>query len=574
MKIGSDRKKKVPGTRVLSDGSYEAILVVPVDCRDRVGKKNLTRRLGTTRYAEAAKLAPPILREFARIIEAARAGATTPTEAVDPRKAVRAIEHWRLAELSRAELRAFNQPDEEIPDPKSNWDEHLRFVNRFHELRDGLSRQGRWTDIRGFDEKLISVLDEQGIKVTACHAAMTRLRPIFQAAWRDVVKYEDGLRSGAVLPGELPPSLPATALPVASTSSLGNGPTILETFAHWKAEHLHGGGAKKTVAEFETQVRRFVDFRGNKRVSDVTRKDIIEFKDAMLNYPARCPSEISGKAFTQIVEWGEAEDVPKLSAKTLNEKVLASIRAVFACALARGDIEVNPVSGVRVKSLGQQASPRLPYTAEELKSLFLSPVFAEKFRPTGGAGEAAKWVPLLALLTGARLEEIVIIEVEDVKEEAGIPYIHFKTFNDDGTPRRVKNKFVRRKVPIHCKLIELGFLKFVTQQRKRRTRRLFPEVRSTREKNSAAFSQWYGRYARKYVPDRQKTFHSFRHTFKRALRDGRVEKTLRDSIMGHSHKDEAELYGLDEDGQGFSLERLQEAVEAVKYPSIDFGSIR
>lgn len=571
----SERKKRVPGTRVLRDGTYEAILVVPADCVALVGKKNLTRRLGTKRFSEAAKWAPPVLKEFDAIVEAARAGASSPAEPVDPRKAIRAVDRWRLDELARAELRAFNQPDEEIPDAGTNWKAHLAFRVRYHELRDGLSRRHGWEDMPGFDDKLIDALKDQGITLSTDHPAMTRLRPIFQAAWYDVVKYEDDLRGGIVAPGETPPPTtraPTTAL---TTTPPNDGPTILETFGFWKAEHVNARGAKKTIDEFETQVRRFVDFCGNKRVSEVTKRDIIAFKDAMMNYPARCPPELVGKGIRRITEWGaDNADVPKLAPKTMNEKVLAALRAVFGCALARDDIETNPVHGVRVKSFAQHTKPRPPYSADELKCLFSGPVFIDRHRPVGGAGEAAKWIPLLALLTGARLEEIAIIELDDIKESAGISYIHFKTLNDDGTPRRVKNLFARRKVPIHSELIELGFLQYVKQQRKRKLDRLFPEVRSERDQKAAAFGQWYGRYARKFVPDTDKTFHSFRHTFKRATREGRVEKTLRDAVMGHSHQDESEQYGVDEDGQGFSLERLREAVEAVRYPSIDFTKIR
>lgn len=572
----SDRKKTVPGTRVLPDGTYEVRRVVPPDCIEKIGKKTLTRRLNTARYAEAARWAPPILREFEVQIEAARAGASVPVAAVDPRNAINAIERWRLDELRRAEIRAFNEPDDEIPDPETNWPEHLKYRVRYFELRDGLSSRKRWKDVPGFDDRLLSVLRGQGITIDIEHPAIARLRPVFQDAWNDVVRYEDGLRSGALVPGELPPSSAAsTTAPTTASPDQPDGPTILETFEHWKREHIRAGGPKKSISEFETQVRRFVDFRGNKRVSEVTKKDIIAFKDAMLNYPARCPSELVGKPFARIVEWGkENEDAPKLAAKTINEKVLASLRAVFTCAVERADIESNPAAGVRLKSNGQQVRPRLPYAAEELGGIFGSPVFVEKYRPAGGADEASKWMPLLALFTGARLEEIAIIEVSDIKEETAIPYIHIKTYNDDGTPRRVKNNFARRKVPIHTKLVELGFLKFVAGQRRRKATRLFPGVRSTREKQSAAFSQWYGRYARKYVPDRQKSFHSFRHTFKRAMREGRVEKALRDAVMGHSHSDEAELYGLDEDGQGFSIELLREAVETVNFPSIAFERIR
>jgi hypothetical protein len=60
----------------------------------------------------------------------------------------------------------------------------------------------------------------------------------------------------------------------------------------------------------------------------------------------------------------------------------------------------DPVSGMR---LTETKSNRQPWEPEELKLLFASPVYVREERPIGGKGEAAFWLPLLALFTGARL---------------------------------------------------------------------------------------------------------------------------------------------------------------------------
>jgi integrase len=68
------------------------------------------------------------------------------------------------------------------------------------------------------------------------------------------------------------------------------------------------------------------------------------------------------------------------------------------------------------------------------------------------------------------------------------------------------------------------------------------------------------------MTDKRKVFHSFRHTVKKKMRDAGVDKTLRDAVMGHTAEDEAERYGRDEDGQGFSLVPLSQAIEAISFP--------
>jgi hypothetical protein len=77
-------------------------------------------------------------------------------------------------------------------------------------------------------------------------------------------------------------------------------------------------------------------------------------------------------------------------------------------ALARGNVNfipddvpwADPVSGMRLKV---PRSTRRPWEPEELSVLFNSPIYLEGVRPKGGKGEAAFWLPLLALYSGARL---------------------------------------------------------------------------------------------------------------------------------------------------------------------------
>lgn len=292
-----------------------------------------------------------------------------------------------------------------------------------------------------------------------------------------------------------------------------------------------------------------------------------------MQYPAHAPTAVANSGVETAIAWREENDAAGLKAKTLNEKVLAAVRAILSYARDQGHIDTNPAQHVRVKA-GEEAEPKLPYTVEELIALFASPVFLSGDRPAGGAGEAAKWLPLLALFTGARLEELAGLETADIKNANGIEFIHFQRRSDGGRVRHLKNRWAPRKVPIHSVLVRLGFIDFVAVCRESSNKRLFPRLTSAGEKQSAAFSKWYGRYSRLFVRDVRKSFHSFRHTVKRELRTAGIEKALRDAVMGHAHADEAERYGLDEDGQGFDLTALRQAVEAIRYEGLDLSAVR
>jgi hypothetical protein len=111
--------------------------------------------------------------------------------------------------------------------------------------------------------------------------------------------------------------------------------------------------------------------------------------------------------------------------------------------------------------LHEHVPTREPWHIDELRLLFSSPVFVGGARPKGGRGEAAFWLPLLALYTGARLSEQAALTAADVVIERppGIAIITITEDLDQG--RTLKTLASRRVVPIHTEVIRLGFLNFV-----------------------------------------------------------------------------------------------------------------
>jgi integrase len=256
---------------------------------------------------------------------------------------------------------------------------------------------------------------------------------------------------------------------------------------------------------------------------------------------------------------------------SINSRALAAVSAIFGHAADNGYVENNPATGVKATGPANHGPSRLPYSPADLKAIFSSAVFMEGERPAGGAGEAAKWLPLLALFTGARLEELGRLEVADVREEQDVTYLFI---HGDGEGRRVKTRGSRRRVPVHPELARLGFLTYVGERKRAGDKRLFPALVSKRSQITAAFSTWWGRYTgRLGITDDRKVFHSFRHSVKRGLREAGVDPALSDALQGHSAKDVAGRYGLDEEGSGFSLPVLHAALSRLTYPGLDLSRL-
>lgn len=350
-----------------------------------------------------------------------------------------------------------------------------------------------------------------------------------------------------------------------TTYAVSTGLKLSEVFQRWVDERQPVEGTRR---DFEVQVNRFIDLHGDLPVDTITKAHVREFKDAMIRCPSRLPHKLRGVSLPKLVQWAEKNpDHPRLTARTINDKSLAALRSILSYADQNGYRDGNPASGIKMVAGKVQTTTRLPYSVEDMNVLFRSEVFVNPdYRPKGGAGEAAKWIPLLAAFTGARLEELGQLRVTDVAQERGIWFLDLTTIDED---RRLKTESSRRRVPIHNTLVKLGFLDYVKKRRNAKDTLLFPKLKPTGDKLTHSFSQWYGRYARKIgIDDKRKVFHSFRHTVKDAFREAGVGATMRDALMGHASKTEGERYG-----SGYSLKRLDEAMQKLKYEGLYLGHL-
>ncbi len=196
------------------------------------------------------------------------------------------------------------------------------------------------------------------------------------------------------------------------------------------------------------------------------------------------------------------------------------------------------------------------------------PIYATGDRPRGGAGDAARWLPLLALFTGARLEELGTLRATDVQVDGDIDILDINTL-DEG--KRLKTKSSRRKVPIHAELVRLGFLVYVEARRKSGAGALlFPDLKAdSKGVMTGNWSKWWGRYVRANgITDPRKVFHSFRHTFKTECRAVGMGREFHDAITGHSSGGVGERYG-----ERYPVPVLAREIAKVKYEGLDLSPL-
>jgi len=352
-----------------------------------------------------------------------------------------------------------------------------------------------------------------------------------------------------------------------------SGVTFEEVFESWQK-----GGTKSeaTIKEFAYSIRLFGEFFGTKVIVDVSRSDVRQFREALQEKPARVSGQLRNATLPDLVKWAARnKGAKRISVGTVN-KILTALQALATWAYDNGLIPedtpwTNPFSRMLLED---KPSDREPWTPEDLRGLFASPVFSAGERPRGGGGDAAYWLPLLGLYTGARLGELAPLTVRDIvtEDETGITAIKFSEIEEEG--RRLKTISSRRVVPIHPKLVDLGFLAFILARQREAgaDARLFPALtRGPKGSYGDHWSKWFGRYIRSIgITNPTSVFHSFQHGFKDALRAVGVSEEVHDALTGHAGTGGVgRRYGAKDMVRRFGLKRLAEAVALVDYPSVE-----
>jgi integrase len=124
-----------------------------------------------------------------------------------------------------------------------------------------------------------------------------------------------------------------------------------------------------------------------------------------------------------------------------------------------------------------------------------------------------------------RVEEIAKLKTADVRQIDGIwCFDVYDTKTDAGA----------RQVPVHPRLVDLGFVSYVEAQL---GERLWPDLtRGSEGKYSHGFCRWWSGFRHLIGLDRDGlVFHSFRHTFASALQQAGVQEATAALLMGHTH---------------------------------------
>jgi integrase len=508
--------------RKLNDGTYEVRIVVPADCREKIGKSNLTRRIGRISKVEANRLAIPIVAEFNEQIAGARQAAVIGrdvTEMIDPARAMLAIARWSRREIERQRTLIFNGLDPEgPPDLNQETDAWLAW-RRNRNMRRATFQVGKISD--RYDEQIANLLAQEGIHVAVNHPVIRSLRRKFASAMVGVMDAADEVRSHSAIAIEI------TGLSEDVRSVFEPGERT--------AAATHRPGGAKIVSLHDL----FDGYVAERKPAASTVKRWRPIMDSLVGHVGH--DDASQFSFEHIISW-KTELLSSKAPKTVREVYLAALKTVLTWAVENRKLPANVASGTKVRAAKHVIATRPKgFTKAEALIILRAALDADKGRLSVEHRRARRWMPWLLAYSGARVGEVGQLRGQDVVKIEGVWAIRITP--DAGSVKTGKARIV----PVHPHLIEMGFVEvarelgarpiFYDPARGRDGSKANPHAKKVGER-LAAWVRALGVNDPKLQPT-----HGWRHHFKTRCRLAGVSQAAMDALQGHAPRTEGESYG-------------------------------
>lgn len=378
----------------------------------------------------------------------------------------------------------------------------------------------------------------------------------------DVVQQDssiDAIASSAVMSPTVSPAQPDQASPQhpaatplysessITTPSMSDAETVSKLFDEFLEERL-SDARKKTQITLRQHVGVFIELMGDIPASQLSKPVVREFIKQLKTYPSH---RNHGRWKNMSLAKVKASGKQPISATT-QHNILGNLHGYASWLVEIDVLQTNPFS-IRRKAKKKAPSKERTWSRAELSRWFQDELY---LKHRGSSQEAWKfWLPLMAIYTGARLEELAALSPVDFVQHQGIHA--FRIHGEDG--RHVKNLGSWRYVPLHSALLDAGLLSYVASRDG--CSRLF---------TLKPFEGQYGKNASKafgYIRRKlgiEPDFHGYRHTVIEALKIKGGSITHIQWLVGHSEGSQTGEYGSTVELLG-RLKPLKELVELLDW---------
>ena len=288
-------------------------------------------------------------------------------------------------------------------------------------------------------------------------------------------------------------------------------------------------------------------------IEDVNKQDCRTLCARIYRVPKRWTEKISKrKTLLSILTDNPDEALSRKSVK----KYLTTFKEFMRYAVKEDIIENSLNEFVDIPPM-KDGLKRVGFETSELRKIFSLPTYPN---PHLRKNQARFWIPIIALYPGCRLNEICQLDVNDIVQEKGVPCI---SINDNAPDKSVKNRSSVRIIPLHPKLIDMGFLHYVNYRRKQNKIKLFELERIKNGMYGRPVQSWFARHLDKLgITDKSKVFHSFRHTFETMAVEKKIPAEYQNAICGWTDQGVGQrIYAHKKD-----INTMKEEISKISYP--------
>jgi integrase len=365
------------------------------------------------------------------------------------------------------------------------------------------------------------------------------------------------------------------------TSAVTFGIAATDYLNHEITKATANGRKVQWIEKVKAHVEFLIEFVGHELpVADVNYDVVLDLQSSLSKMPANRTKHYPNLSIAKAIERAAQDGKPLL--KPLSQsRYLDFFRGILNLAFVKRIITNNPAMDIRplMEEKLAASDKRRPFTSSQLAEFFNS-AFYRKWPIEGVNTYSALdrdwrfWLPLLAAFTGMRPGEICQLETTDVLCSAsGIWYLHVAPTDDDdqdkdGPKKSIKTEFSRRSFPVHPKLIDVGFLDFLSKQKSvGADGRLFPSLK--RGRNGYYSDYPCRRFREAFLPEGmtvepRQTFYSFRHSFRDALRRADAPNDVLSALGGWSEGTKVS----DNYGDKNDPDYLFKYIEKLHYPNV------
>lgn len=558
-------------------GGYYARMAVPMALRSIVGKRELWASISAASDAGAKRKLPAVVSQFYATIEAARAEARALRNLSAPPRRGHVMSPRQLAEAHYGDQMRFDDECRNQDHRFSHGFVDESYVARLKAVVSGSAANMVMQEAIGWiarkyqgNGNLAAAFGTPEWREAIRALAVAELESLARTFERDEGDFT-GQPTHPLLTAKPEPVVPKND-PLASRIV---GPDSTKPLSEIVPMYVKERKASPhTNFECAATAQLLEEYLGEaKPVYQITRQDVIGFKNALAECPSNFRKRFPGLTMREAIKANRARAVPypPLDTRTVNDKYLSKTHAMLNWCWRNDIIPDNPARGVKVEAVKDKRRRKLPFSPGDIAKIFSRERYAK-----GKQLDEQRWAELISLFSGMRGSELAQIRLDSVRHERGILVFAIE--------EETKNLESQRFVPVHSVLLGFGLEKRIEKLRAKAETHLFPnwyrEGMEAKRLAEIAGKVRMNHYFPRFIPktfnrtilknlgiaERRKTWHSFRHNFTTGLENADVTDSIQRRLCGHADHSPHAGYV-----HGAPVEAMKVAVEKLRFDGFTLG---